>query len=239
LQQQGAQALPTSLVIRIHREGWPFILAFAVATALLFWLSTPLGWLGVVLTAWCAYFFRDPDRVTPARGGLVISPADGVVLPIVEEPPPAELEMESVPRTRVSIFMNIFDVHVNRAPCDAHLVRRVYRPGRFVNASFDKASEDNERMALRFSIDNNGQSGELAVVQIAGLVARRIVCHVDDGAQVRAGERIGIIRFGSRVDVYLPSGVAPLVSAGQRVIGGETVIADLRSQEPRRLGEVR
>jgi phosphatidylserine decarboxylase len=239
LQQPGAHPLPTSFVIRIHREGWRFILAFAATTAFLFWLSAPLGWLGVVLTAWCAYFFRDPDRVTPARGGLVISPADGVVLPIADEPSPAELEMEPGPRARVSIFMNIFDVHVNRAPCDAHLVRRAYRAGRFVNASLDKASEDNERMALRFSIDNDGQSGELAVVQIAGLIARRIVCHADEGAHLRAGERFGIIRFGSRVDVYLPRGVAPLVVAGQRVIGGETVIADLRSQEPRRLGEVR
>ncbi|HYB10685.1 MAG TPA: phosphatidylserine decarboxylase [Alphaproteobacteria bacterium] len=235
----GARALPTSFVIRIHREGWPFILAFAAATALLFWLSVPLGWLGLVLSIWCAYFFRDPDRVTPVRAGLVISPADGVVLPVVEESPPAELELESQSLTRVSIFMNIFDVHVNRAPCDGRLVRRSYRPGRFVNASLDKASEDNERMALRFSVDGDGQSTELTVVQIAGLIARRIVCHVDEGARVRAGERIGIIRFGSRVDVYLPSGIAPLVSAGQRVVGGETVIADLHSREPQRAGEVR
>jgi len=206
---------------------------------LLFWLSTLLGWIGAVLTAWCVFFFRDPDRVTPARAGLVISPADGIVLPIERSTPPIELDMGLEPRTRVSIFMNVFDVHVNRAPCDGRIAKRSYRPGRFVNASFDKASEDNERLALRIAIDEGERSGELAVVQIAGLVARRIVCHADEGSRVRAGERFGIIRFGSRVDVYLPPDVAPLVAAGQRAVGGETVIADLRSQESQRFGEQR
>jgi len=231
--------VPTSLVIRIHREGWPFIAAFCLATTLLFWLSTPLGWMGVVLTAWCVYFFRDPDRVTPVRAGLVVSPADGVVLPIEKATPPVELEMGLEPHTRISIFMNVLDVHVNRAPCDGRIVKRSYRPGKFVNASFDKASEDNERLALRIGFDEEERAGDLAVVQIAGLVARRIVCHVNEGARVRAGERFGIIRFGSRVDVYLPLNVAPLVAAGQRAVGGETVIADLRGQESQRFGEQR
>ena len=224
---------------RIHREGWRFIAAAAVATAGLFWLAQPLGWLGVALTGWCAYFFRDPDRVTPVREGLVVSPADGVVLPIAVAPPPAELEMGAAALTRVSIFMNVFDVHVNRMPCAGRILGRAYRPGRFVNASFDKASEANERMALRIALEDGEAGRELALVQIAGLVARRILCQVREGDRLRAGARIGMIRFGSRVDLYLPPGLAPLVAAGQRVLGGESVIADMRSQEPARAGEVR
>ncbi len=230
--------LPASLFAPIHRDGWRFIAIFAAAAILLFWLARPLGWLGLVLAAWCVYFFRDPDRVTPRREGLVVSPADGLVLPIVEAPPPPELEMDSAPRTRVSIFMSVFDVHVNRIPCDGRIAKRAYRPGRFINASFDKASEANERLALRLAPDGAGAQ-ELALVQIAGLMARRILCEVGEGARVRAGERFGLIRFGSRVDVYLPPGVAPLVIEGQRTVAGETVIADLRSSEPPRLGEVR
>ncbi len=230
--------MPASFFASIHRDGWRFVAICAAAAILLFWLARPLGWLGVVLAAWCAYFFRDPDRVTPRREGLVVSPADGLVLPIVEAPPPAELEMDSAPCTRVSIFMNVFDVHVNRIPCDGRIAKRAYRPGRFINASFDKASEANERLALRLVPDGAGGQ-ELALVQIAGLMARRILCEVGEGARVRAGERFGLIRFGSRVDVYLPPGVAPLVIEGQRTLAGETVIADLRSLEPRRLGEVR
>ena len=230
--------LPANLFAPIHRDGWRFIAIFAAAAVLLFWLARPLGWLGVILAAWCVYFFRDPDRVTPRREGLVVSPADGLVLPIVEAPPPPELEMGSAPRTRVSIFMSVFDVHVNRIPCDGRIEKRAYRPGRFLNATFDKASEANERLALRLASEGAG-SQELALVQIAGLVARRILCEVGEGARVRAGQRFGLIRFGSRVDVYLPPGVAPLVIEGQRALAGETVIADLRGSEPARLGEVR
>ncbi len=230
--------MPASLLAPIHRDGWRFVAIFAAAAILLIWLARPLGWLGVVLAAWCVYFFRDPARVTPRREGLVVSPADGLVLPIVEAPPPPELEMDSAPCTRVSIFMSVFDVHVNRIPCDGRIAKRAYRPGRFINASFDKASEANERLALRLAAD--GAAGqEIALVQIAGLMARRILCEVGEGARVRAGERFGLIRFGSRVDVYLPPGVAPLVIEGQRTLAGETVIADLRSSEPARLGEVR
>lgn len=221
----------------IHPDGWRFIALFTIAAAFLYWLARPLGWIGLILTAWCVYFFRDPDRVTPRREGLVVSPADGIVLPIEEAPPPHELEMGSQPRPRVSIFMSIFDVHVNRIPCDGQIVRRTYRPGRFINASFDKASEANERLALRLAMDGT-DSQELALVQIAGQVARRILCEVGEGERVRAGERFGLIRFGSRVDLYLPPGVAPLVVEGQRTLAGESVIADLRSAEPARRGEM-
>jgi phosphatidylserine decarboxylase len=228
------------MTISIHRDGWRFIALFAGASLLLFWLWQPLGWLGLIATGWCAYFFRDPDRVTPLREGLLVSPADGRVLPIGEAPPPPELDMGDAPRARISIFMNIFDVHVNRMPCDARVIRRAYRPGRFFDASLDKASEQNERLALRLALQGEGQGGrDLALVQIAGLVARRILCWAREGDLLRAGERFGLIRFGSRVEIYLPPGLAPLVAEGQRVIAGETVIADLRAQEPARLGEAR
>ncbi len=222
----------------IHRQGWPFIAAFAAVTAVLFALVTPLGWLGVVLTAWSASFFRDPARVTPSREGLIIAPADGVVLPVVEAAPPAELDMGEGLRTRISVFMNVFDVHVNRAPCDGMVIATAYRPGRFINASFDKASEDNERMAARIRLPGLDGGHDLAVVQIAGLVARRIKCDLTEGRKVVGGERFGIIRFGSRVDVYLPPGFSPLVIAGQRSVAGETVLADARAQEPQRRGDV-
>ena len=224
----------------IHREGWKLIAAFAAVTAILFIFAGPLGWLGVVLTAWCVYFFRDPARVTPSREGLIVAPADGVVLAVVDAAPPAELDMGETPRTRLSVFMNVFDVHVNRAPCDGMVIATAYRPGRFINASFDKASEHNERMAARIRPAAAGEhgDGDVAVVQIAGLVARRIKSGLTEGQSVRAGERFGIIRFGSRVDVYLPSGFTPLVIAGQRSIAGETVLADARAQEPQRRGDV-
>jgi phosphatidylserine decarboxylase len=225
------------LEISIHRDGWRFIALFAVATLLLFWLWQPLGWLGLIATGWCAYFFRDPARVVPLREGLLVSPADGRVLPIDEAPPPPELEMGDAPLTRISIFMNVFDVHVNRMPCGARILRRAYRPGRFFDASLDKASVNNERLSLRLALQDEGQEGrELALVQIAGLVARRILCWAREGDLLSAGERFGLIRFGSRVEVYLPPGLAPLVAAGQRVVGGETIIADLRAQEPARQG---
>ena len=217
----------------IHREGWPFIAAFVVVTAIMFSIADPVGWLSVILTAWCIYFFRDPDRVTPTRAGSIISPADGVVLPVVQAAPPAELGMGEAPRTRLSIFMNVFDVHVNRAPCDGTVIATAYRPGKFVNASFDKASEDNERLAARIRPNGKSEDGgdDIAVVQIAGLVARRIKSNFAEGRTVAAGDRFGIIRFGSRVDVYLPAGYNPLVIAGQRSVAGETVLADTRAHE--------
>ena len=225
-----------SVLVPINRAGWPFIAIFAVASLLLGLLAEPLGWIGVILTAWCAYFFRDPDRVTPARSGLLISPADGRVSAIEPASPPAELEMDERPRTRVSIFMNVFNVHVNRAPADGTVTKVAYHKGKFFNAELDKASEHNERMSLHLQTD---EGPDIAVVQIAGLIARRILCYLSGGETVRAGERFGLIRFGSRVDVYLPHDVAPLVSIGQLAIAGETVIADLRAQEPARTGEVR
>lgn len=220
----------------IHREGWPFIALFAVAAVLLGLAWAPLGWLGGAATVWCAYFFRDPDRVTPTRPGLVISPADGVVCMVGHAVPPTELGMSSEPRMRVSVFMSVFDVHVNRLPVDGTVVKVAYKPGKFLNASLDKASEDNERLGLRLAL---ADGREIACVQIAGLVARRIKCDITEGRTGRAGERYGLIRFGSRVDVYLPDGVAPLVACGQRMIAGETVLADLSGGEAARTGEVR
>lgn len=213
--------------IPIHREGWPFIGLFVAATVALFVVFAPIGWAGVVLSVWCVWFFRDPDRDTPQRAGLVISPADGRVLPIVRAAPPAELGMGDAPRIRISIFMNVFNVHVNRAPCDGTVVALAYRPGKFVNASFDKASEHNERMSARLRpAGTKDDSGDIAVVQIAGLVARRIKCYLAEGQHVNCGERYGIIRFGSRLDVYLPDGIDPLVKEGQHTKAGETVLAE-------------
>jgi len=220
----------------IHREGWPFIALFAVAAALLGLLWGPLGWIGLVLTGWCVYFFRNPDRITPVRPGLVVSPADGVVCLVGPAVPPAELGMGNEPRMRVSVFMSVFDVHVNRTPIDGRITKIAYKPGKFLNASLDKASEDNERMAVRMETE---EGKEIAFVQIAGLVARRIKCDLNEGQSVRAGERFGLIRFGSRVDVYLPDGVAPQVACGQLCIAGETVLADIASSEEARQGEVR
>lgn len=220
----------------IHRAGWPFIAGFAAATVLLWWLALPLGLIGLVLTLWCAYFFRDPDRVTPNRAGLVTSPADGVVQMIQPAVPPAELGLDQRPRTRISVFMNVFNVHVNRAPIDAEVIGSAYRPGKFLNAALDKASDENERSSLHLRTPDGH---DICVVQIAGLVARRILCWTKPGQRLRAGERYGMIRFGSRVDVYLPDGAQPLVAVGQIAVAGETVLADLRSEEAARLGEMR
>lgn len=223
----------TSVFAPIHREGHRFLAIFAVATLVFFFIAEPLGWIGVVLTAWCAYFFRDPERVTPQRDGLIVSPADGVVSAIEDVPPPPQLEMGDAPMTRVSVFMNVFNCHVNRVPLTSEITKIAYIPGKFLNASLDKASEDNERNALRLRTEDGT---ELAMVQIAGLVARRIVCWVSEGHTHRTGERFGLIRFGSRVDVYFPTGTAPLVAVGQTMIAGETVIADLHSDEQARPG---
>ncbi|HWG06625.1 MAG TPA: phosphatidylserine decarboxylase [Beijerinckiaceae bacterium] len=217
-------------LVPIHPEGYIFIVLFAVAALLLHWLWAPAGWLGAIATLWCAYFFRDPPRVTPSREGLVVSPADGVVSAIGIASSPPELGLGERPITRVSVFMSVFDCHVNRAPIAGKLTRIAYKPGLFLNADLDKASEDNERNGL--VIDR--AEGRFGVVQIAGLVARRIVCFVHEGETVAAGDRIGLIRFGSRVDVYLPEGFTPVVGVGQRAIAGETVLADLASREPPR-----
>ena len=214
-----------------HPAGRVFIaggLAAAVGLLLSVW---PGGWLavwlirlGILFTLFCLYFFRDPERVPPTRPGLMLAPADGKIVSVQPAVPPLELGLGEEPRWRVAIFLSVLDVHVNRVPTDATVTRIAYRHGTFVNASLDKASEDNERNALALRL---ADGREIAVVQIAGLIARRIICEVREGEAVRAGARFGIIRFGSRTDLYLPVGVLPLVAVGQTMIGGETVIADL------------
>jgi phosphatidylserine decarboxylase len=218
----------------IHPDGWRFIAGFAAATLVLFWLAWPLGWAGVALTIWCVAFFRDPWRVSPQRAGLVLAPADGVVVKIDEAVPPVELEMGSVPMRRIGIFLSLLDVHINRSPATGKVVKLAYRKGKFLNASLDKASVENERMAIRLKTANT----DIAVVQIAGLVARRIVCNLIEGQDVAAGQRFGLIRFGSRADIYLPPAAAHYVVLGQRMTGGETVIADLFAREAARTGLV-
>jgi phosphatidylserine decarboxylase len=215
----------------VHREGLPFIGIFALVSLFLFWLWSPLGWIGTVATVWCVYFFRDPERVTPIREGIVVSPADGRISRITNAVPPPELKLGERAVPRVSIFMSVFDCHVNRSPVTGKIERIVYHHGAFLSADLDKASETNERNSLVISVNNNTRIG---VVQIAGLVARRIVCFVREGTSVGAGERIGMIRFGSRLDVYLPEGVRPLVAEGQTAIAGETIVADLRAGDPQR-----
>lgn len=223
-----------SVLAPIHPDGWRFIAAALVVAALLFVLSVaPLGWLALVVAAWITYFFRDPWRVTPSRAGLVVSAADGVVVAADRVPPPKELEMGEAPMTRIGVFLNVFDVHVNRIPLGGRVKKLAYSKGKFLNASLDKASEENERMAIRIA---TGDGPDVAVVQIAGLIARRIVCTLTEGQEVATGERLGLIRFGSRTDVYLPADWSALVVKGQRVIGGETVIADAASREPQREG---
>lgn len=210
--------------MRIHPDGWPFIAVAVALNALLFALA---GWYGLILspiTLWCIAFFRDPERRTPAGEGLIVSPADGILLPVVSAAPPPELGMGPEPRPRLSIFMNVFNVHVNRVPEDATVTALAYRPGKFINASFDKASEHNERMAIRLKLKDGR---ELAVAQIAGLVARRIRCDLIQGQEVHRGARFGIIRFGSRLDVYLPEGATIRVKKGDRVTAGETVLAEI------------
>ncbi len=220
----------------IHKEGYVFILLFVIATLVLFLVSEKLGWIGVVLTLWCVFFFRDPERVTPLDKGLVVSPADGLVQRIVTSTLPPELEGGDEEYTRVSIFLNVFDVHVNRIPIEGVATKLHYHAGKFFNASLDKASEHNERQSILIETDDNRQVG---VVQIAGLIARRIVCDLKEGEKVKTGERFGIIRFGSRVDVYLPKGIEPQVVEGQKVIGGESIIANLNGLQSKREGEVR
>ncbi|MCX7297018.1 MAG: phosphatidylserine decarboxylase [Hyphomicrobiales bacterium] len=217
-------------LVPITPEGYPFIGAFAFASLVLFWIWTPLGWIGTVLTLWCVYFFRDPPRVTPVREGLVVSPADGRVSMITTIAPPHELGMGVTPMLRISVFMSVFDCHVNRSPVNGRVEKILYQPGKFFNADLDKASLDNERNSLVISAAGT----RIAVVQIAGLIARRIICYVRETQPVGAGERFGMIRFGSRLDVYLPEGTAPLVAVGQTALSGETVLADLRAHDESR-----
>ncbi|HEV8030963.1 MAG TPA: phosphatidylserine decarboxylase [Stellaceae bacterium] len=217
----------------IHPDGWKFIAAAALATIILFILWSPLGWAGLIVTLWMAYFFRDPWRVTPTRPGLIISPADGTIVSLAPAPPPPELEMGAAPVPRIGIFLNLFDVHVARTPVGGRLAATRYTKGRFVNASLDKASEHNERLAIRMVTE---EGPDIAFVLIAGLVARRIVCQAYQGQRLAVGERIGLIRFGSRVDIYCPPPYVPLVIPGQRTVAGETVLADRLTTESPRLG---
>jgi phosphatidylserine decarboxylase len=215
----------------IHPDGWKFIAIAALATLVLFLVWQPAGWAGLIVTLWMAYFFRDPWRVTPARPGLIVSPADGIVVALGPAAPPPELEMGAVPVPRIGIFLNLFDVHVARAPIGGKVMARRYTKGRFVNASLDKASLDNERLAIRMAPAEAPEIAPgIAFVLIAGLVARRIVCPAYEGQVLSAGERIGLIRFGSRVDVYCPPPYVPLVALGQRMVAGETVLADRLAQ---------
>jgi len=214
--------------MKIHPDGWPYIAIAVALNALLFAVAGWFGWLLVPVTLWCVAFFRDPERNVPSGEGLIVSPADGVMLPVVEAAPPPELGMGDAKLRRLSIFMNVFDVHVNRVPADGTVTALAYRPGRFINASFDKASEHNERMAVRLRL---ADGAELAMVQIAGLVARRIRCDLVQDQQVRRGGRFGIIRFGSRLDVYLPPGAEIGVNKGERVTAGETVLARLARKD--------
>jgi phosphatidylserine decarboxylase len=207
-----------------HPAGRPFILAGIVAMAAGLAVGAWLIWLGLIFALFCLFFFRDPERVPPGRPGLVLAPADGKVVSVAPAQPPAELGLGAAPRWRIAIFLSVLDVHVNRMPVDGTVTRIAYRHGKFLNASLDKASVENERNAMAIRLTDGR---EIAVVQIAGLIARRILCDAREGDAVKAGERFGIIRFGSRTDIYLPEGVQPLVAEGQTMIGGETVIADL------------
>ncbi len=216
----------------MHREGRPFVAIFAAITVILFLIWQPLGWLGLGLTIWCYYFFRDPRRFVPQAPGLLVSPADGVVSLIEPAVPPAELGLGPEPLMRVSVFMSVFNCHVNRNPIAGKVHAVAYRPGKFFNASLDKASSDNERNAVAVELPDGRM---IVVVQIAGLVARRIVCWARPGDSLRTGQRFGLIRFGSRLDVYLPEGVHPQVALGQNMVAGETVIADLTALPPVRL----
>jgi phosphatidylserine decarboxylase len=230
-------ALIREVLVPIHPDGWKFIALFAAVTLVLFLVVQPLGWIALMATAWCVYFFRDPWRVTPLRPGLVVSPADGRIVSIAPAVPPAELGMGPEMMMRIGIFLNVFDVHVNRIPLGGKIVKLAYHKGKYLNASLDKASDENERMAIRIApADAELETGDLAVVQIAGLVARRIRCDLRKGETVITGQRFGIIRFGSRTDIYLPAGIVPMVVVGQRAIGGETVIGDRLSLEPPRHG---
>jgi len=210
--------------MRIHSEGWRFIGIFAILAFAFFFVAQPLGWIGLILTGWCAYFFRSPKRITPIQDGLIVSPADGIVCAVKLMVPPTEFRMDKTPVYRISIFLNVFDVHVNRIPIGGKVIQSIYHAGQFLNAALDKASDHNERQSLVIQLPNKAR---VAVVQIAGLIARRILCDVKEEDTVQTGAVFGMIRFGSRTDIYLPENVTPLIIEGQRMVGGETVIADL------------
>jgi phosphatidylserine decarboxylase len=214
----------STFVKPMHPEGRKFVAIFAAITPVLFLLWEPLGWVGVGLTVWVYYFFRDPERVVPTEDGIMVSPADGIVSLLEPAVPPMELGLGSEPMTRVSVFMSVFNCHVNRIPAAGRINTVAYHHGKFLNASLDKASEQNERNGITIELSDGRQYG---VVQIAGLVARRIMCWSDEGSDTQRGERFGLIRFGSRLDIYLPSGAEPTVQIGQTMIAGETILARL------------
>ena len=221
-------SIKSSVFVPIHPAGTPFIAIFAILTIFIGWLWTPLYFLGLILTVWCIYFFRNPNRVTPTLSGvnknnLIIAPADGKIIEISDVTPNDEIGLPSGEWQRVCIFMNVFDVHVNRSPMLGKITFKNYIPGLFFNASLDKASMHNERLILGMDTENGKK---IAFVQIAGLVARRIICDVDKGSLLKAGEVFGLIRFGSRVDIYFPKEVSTLVLVGQKTISGETIIGD-------------
>ncbi|MDD4557187.1 MAG: phosphatidylserine decarboxylase [Alphaproteobacteria bacterium] len=221
---------------KIHSEGWKFVCAFALITVALALLWKPLSVVGIVLTVWCYFFFRDPERVVPDIKDVVVSPADGIVQMIAKVNGPEELGLEKQKFTRVSVFMSVFNVHVNRAPAEGKITKAVYVPGKFLNATLDKASKDNERQLLGMKTKNGK---EIAFVQIAGLVARRILCEATEAQEYKAGERFGLIRFGSRLDVYLPEGIEPQVCLGQTMVAGETILANLESTAPQVKGNLK
>ncbi len=220
----------------IHKEGHVFIAIFAMVSLVLWAIWEPLGFFGLVATIWCAYFFRDPIRVTPVGDNFIVSPADGYIQKIEKVAPPEELGLGSEEVVRISVFLNIFNVHINRIPIEGEVTALNYHPGQFLSANLDKASSENERQSVVITTKGGQQ---IVCVQIAGLIARRIVCYLEDKQEVKTGERYGLIRFGSRVDLYLPAGVSPLVVAGQTAIGGETIFAELNSKSPAQTGEIR
>ncbi len=215
-----------AVITPIHKEGHIFVAAFFVVSFGMFLLWEPAGWTGMIITAWCVYFFRDPSRVVPEQDGIMVSPADGTVCLVGEAVPPAELNMGNSPRTRITIFLSVFNVHVNRSPAAGKVTESLYVPGAFVSAAADDASEVNERQLIRMTTDDGH---DIAFAQVAGLVARRILCDLEVGNTIERGERFGLIRFGSRTDIYLDAAQEPLVSVGQTMVGGETVIAKAKS----------
>ena len=218
-----------AVLVPVHPAGYPFVAAFLGGSVVAGLIWDPLFWVGLLATAWCVYFFRDPARYTPQASDLVVSPADGVVQSITRRAPPPELELGDTEYCCIAVFMNVFDVHVNRSPVGGSVQRIAYHPGRFLNASLDKASDENERQSF---LIQNTRGEKFVLVQIAGLVARRILSFVEAEDEVHAGERVGMIRFGSRCDVYLPEGYVPDVAPGQRALAGETVLARAGDREP-------